>query len=158
MCSIFHSPRCTRRRIPARGIRLFPKTRAGHVRLRQIHGIFNCHRHHEVNIAVGFRDSIEIFGHYGFCAVWDSVLAKVAGPQSCRDGLHSPALGPDLSPEAAVKSFGRQSESGVEFPRCFGNPLPRSALSLRSAKVEQPRLHAGIGFQLERLVILPSNM
>src|SRR5262249_23706312 len=72
--------------------------------------------------------------------------------------FHSPALGSDLSPEAAVKSFGRESESGVEFPRCFGNSLPRSALSLRSAKVELPRLHTGIGFQFQRLVILPGNM
>src|SRR5207247_900374 len=110
------------------------------------------------NIAVGLGDSIEILGHQGFGAVGDPILAKVAGPQSCRNDFHSPALGPDLSPEAAVESFGRQSESGVEFPRCFGNSLPGSALSLRSAKVEQPRLHSGIGFQLQRLVILPSNM
>src|SRR5262249_14995002 len=113
---------------------------------------------YEVNIALGFRDSIEIFGHHGFSAVWDSVLAKVARPQSCGDDFHSPALGSDLSSEAAVETFGRQSESSVEFPRCFGNSLPRSILLLRSAEVEQPRLRSSIGFQLQSLVILPGNM
>src|ERR1041385_3882504 len=138
--------------MPARRIVLLLEMCAGPERLGQISGIDNLARNHQQGNAARHIEAVPIFGDDGVGAVGNSIPAQISGLQFGRYGGEGTAArsgtAEELKPQRAARTV----------PRCRRYSLPVSALALWRAKVKETRLSAGLGFHLERGVVLPGDV
>src|SRR5579871_1815742 len=124
-----------RRRIPSGVAGLLLELRTDHERLAQIHRIRGGDGDHHQGISVGFLDQIEILRHRCVVAVRHAVLAEETGLYMV--GLDLERAVRCSSPRAALPFRG-----GIALQRI----RPRGGFP--SSEMKEPRLFAGVGFEL----------
>src|SRR5262245_4125644 len=80
-------PRDAWRRIPLGTVGFFSEVRRDDERKSEVLGVGDDGHHHQVIVAVGLAEALEVLGHVGPGAVGDAVLAQVARLQVRRDDL-----------------------------------------------------------------------
>ena len=127
--------------------------RARPERLREVRGVHDLGRDDEQRIAVRDVEAIEVLGHRGVGAVGHAVPPQISRLHLRRHDFQRPsARGPGPKDAAGAHHAGRTVPAGGR------HPLPVVARCARRAKGEQARLCAGVGLDLQRVVVLPGDV
>src|SRR5207249_2934105 len=124
-----------------------------HEWLRPILRIIDVGRYAQIRLALNTRIDLEKFRQPGISAVGHAVLVDVAWTQI--RGGHA-----QLARTRCHLRRASRSARTFELPTSNGIALPAWFLALRgrAGKVKDPRLSSGVGFQLQRVVILPGDV
>src|SRR6187200_3291061 len=134
-----------------------------HPWLAEVQRIPDTRGHDEPVRAVGFRKEIEVLGDRRVLAERHTVLPQVTRTNLSGDDFERPSLraGPRRQAQSQPSTALRW-----RFPACNGDALPRTlprgrrgrALrSVRARELKHSRLHAGVGFDLQRVIVRPRN-
>src|SRR6476620_7054562 len=124
-------------------------------RLGEIRWVDHLSRNHQECIAVAEIEAIEILGDHGVAAIRDAVLAKVPRLHLRRDDFQRAAARSARTEEAEWSASAHHAVAAI--PRRDRRALPITGARTALTEGEEARLCTGIGLDLDRAIVLPSD-